>query len=307
MLWLLVTISAYFLLAIVFLVDKYLLTGPIPNPKVYAFYVGILGLLVLLLGPFVGFYIPEIKLILLSLVAGALFIYALFWFYKSLNLFEASRIVPAIGGLVPLFTFGLIYLFSKGKETLSLLEGLAFILLVLGSVLIVWEKEKFVNLKSLKNSLITAFFFSLSFVLVKYVYLALPFWTGFIWTKIGGFLTAIFFLLFATEVKKEIFKFRQKGRKLNYKIAAIFVSNQGLGAGVNILQNWAIALVPLAYVVFINALQSIQYAFLFLIIIFLSKFFPHILKEELTPKIVFQKIISIFLISLGILILFLKK
>ena len=59
MLWLIVAISAYLILAIVFLVDKYLLVGPIPNPKIYAFYIGTLGIAVLLLVPFIEFYILE--------------------------------------------------------------------------------------------------------------------------------------------------------------------------------------------------------------------------------------------------------
>jgi len=82
--WLLITISSYLILAIVSLVDKYLLTSSIPNPKVYTFYVGTLGILVLLIAPFVGFYIPEISQIILAFSAGALYIYALLWLFKSL-------------------------------------------------------------------------------------------------------------------------------------------------------------------------------------------------------------------------------
>jgi len=52
--WLTLIILAYFLFAIVALGDKYLLKGP-PNPKIYTFYVGVLGILALFLIPFVGF------------------------------------------------------------------------------------------------------------------------------------------------------------------------------------------------------------------------------------------------------------
>ena len=120
MLWLTVAISAYLILAIVFLVDKYLLVGPIPNPQVYTFYIGTLGILVLILAPFVGLYIPELSQIVLSLLAGALFIYGIFWLNKALRLFEASRVIPAIGGILPIFSFLLIYIFSGGKEIFTL-------------------------------------------------------------------------------------------------------------------------------------------------------------------------------------------
>src|SRR4030043_1435588 len=105
MLWLIITISAYFILAVVFLIDKYLLVGPIPNPKIYAFYVGVLGIFVLLIVPFIGFYFPNSFEFFLALISGASFTYGIYWFFKALKLFESSRIVPAVGGILPIFTF----------------------------------------------------------------------------------------------------------------------------------------------------------------------------------------------------------
>ena len=242
MLWLTITISFYLILSVVFLVDKYLLAGPIPDPKIYTFYVGTLGILLLILAPFVGFYVPEISQIVLSILAGAIFIYALFWFNKALRLFEASRVIPAIGGLIPLFTFGLVYIFSFGKESLSFSESIAFVLIVFGSIFITLKKEKLINRKSLQISALASFLFSLSFILTKYVYLNQPFWNGYIWIRIGGFLMALCFFLFAPEVKEEIFKKKISFKK---KTIGIFLSNQIAGAGANILQNWAIALAGL--------------------------------------------------------------
>jgi len=261
--WLLVAILAYFFSAVVALVDKYLLKGPIPSPKVYTFYVGILGILTLGLIPFVNFLIPEAWQIFLSLTAGALFIYALFWFFKALSLFEVSRVVPAIGGLTPLFVFGLTSLF--GERIFGLEEGIAFILLITGSIFITFEKEKSITLKSLQISAMAAFLFSLAFVLAKFVYLAQPFWSGFILMRIGGFLIALFFLLFK-EVKEELF---EKRVSLKKKTAAIFFLNQGFGAGSVILQNWAIALVPFGFLAFINALEGTKYLFVLIFTILL--------------------------------------
>ncbi len=297
--WLSVTISAYLILAVVILVDKYLLVGSIPNPKVYTFYVGMLGILILVLVPFVGFSLPETGVIILSLLAGALFIYAISWFYKALALFEASRVVPTIGGILPIFTFLLVYIFSGGKETLNFREFLAFIFLVLGGALIAYEKSKQISFQSFKVSTIAAFFFAVSFVLTKYVYLAQPFWSGYILIKVGGVLMAMG-ILFTAGVKNELFK-----TKINFqkKTAGIFLSNQAMGITANILQNWAIALAPLAYVAVINALQGTQYAFLLILTVFLSLKFPKILKEEISKEIIFQKIVAILLIGMGLVIL----
>ena len=300
--WLLIAISSYLILAIVSLVDKYLLTNSILKPNIYTFYVGTLGILSLLFIPFVGFYMPGISQAILSLLTGAIYIYAIFWFLKSLYLFEVSRVVPAIGGMLPLFSFGLIYIFSFGKEILSYLEIIAFALLISGSILITLERKKLITLKSLRYSLLTSFLLSLSFVLSKYVYLNQPFWNAFIWMRIGGFLMALGFFIFIPKIKKEIFK---KEEHLPKKTAAIFLLNQTAGASANILQNWAIFLAPLVYVPIINSLAGVQYLFLFILTVLISSKFPKILKEEISKEIIFQKVISILLIGAGLILLIL--
>ncbi len=298
MFWLTVIIVAYFLFAVVALGDKYLLAGA-PSPKSYSFYVGILGGLVLVLIPFVGFSIPAFYQVLFCFLAGAMFIFALLGMFEGLERFEASRIIPAIGGITPLFTLLLVYFFSGRKEILGSWELLAFLLLLLGSVLITIKIGKRISFASLKISAVTAFLFALFFVLTKYVYIMLPFWTGFIWIRIGAFLVALFFIFFK-EVRREIFagKFT-----FNKKTGTFFILNQGIGVGASILQNWAIALTGLVYLSVINALQGVQYVFLFIFTIFLSLKFPKILKEEISKKIIFQKLLAILLIGTGLVIL----
>jgi len=70
-----------------------------------------------------------------------------------------------------------------------------------------------------------------------------------------------------------------------------------------VLQNWAVALAPLIYLAFINALQGVQYVFLLIFTAFLSLKLPQILKEEISRKIISQKIIAILLIGGGLAIL----
>ena len=297
MLWIFIVILGYLFSAISTLIDKYLLTGSIPNPKVYSFYIGILGILVLLFFP-LGFFVPNFSQILLSFLAGGIFIFSLFWFGKALSLFEASRVVPVIGGLNPLFVFVLNYLFSR-EGFLSFWEFISFIFLILGSVIIAWEKGKTASLESLKISAISAFLFSLAFVLTKFVYLRQPFWSGFIWMRIGGFLAALLFL-FSKEVREELFKKRVSFRQ---RTAGLFLTSQSLAALAFILQNWAIFLVPLGLLAFINALEGTKYIFLLILMILVSLKFPQILKEEISRKILFQKILAIFLIGGGLALL----
>ena len=300
MTWFLVAIFSYLLAAITAIVDDCLLAGS-PNPKSYVFYAGILGILIIILIPFIDFSIPNINQLGLSILAGSIFILALFGFYTALENFEASRVVPAIGGLLPIFTLILTCFFST-QEALSQWKILAFGLLLLGSIFITIERGKKITLKSFRFSMLVALLFSLSFFLAKYVYLNQPFWQGFIWMRIGGFLTALCFV-FTKEVKEEIVKGHFTFQK---KTGIFFLSNQVLGAISSILQNWAIALVPLGLLAFINALEGTKFVFLLIFASILSLKFPRFLSEQISKKIIFQKIFAILLIGLGLTVLAFK-
>lgn len=303
MLWLIITICSYFLLAVVALVDKYLLGGALISPKMYAFYVGAGGILVLAFVPF-GFFLPEPLIIIFALLAGIFHILGIFITFKAIQAFEVSRVIPAIGGFLPLFVFGLTYIFSIEKEMFSQFEILSFFLLILGSVIIAWEKSKKVSLKSLKMAVLAAFLLACFFVLTKFIYLSHPFISGLIWTRIGAFLAAIVFL-FTREVREELFKKRET---LEMKALGILIPNQVVAAGAFLLQSWAVALVPLSSLAFVNALEGTRYAFLLIFVIFLSLARPLWaketgLKEDVSRKVVLQKIIALLLIGGGLILL----
>jgi len=296
MTWLLVAISAYFLFAVVNIVDKYLLGGRIPSPKVYAFYTGVLGILILSLVPFGFLVIPKISVIILALLAGAFHILGVFVFFVGLKTFEASRIMPAMSALLPIFTLGFASVFAE--KVLALSDITAFVLLLAGTILITWEKTKTVTLKSIKIAILAAFLFALYFITAKFVYLEQPFISGFIWTRIGAFLM-VSFLLFSKEVRADI----RRPKIAQRKTWAIFLPNELASASGFILQNWAVALAPLAFLGIINVLEGIKFVFVLIFVTFLSLKFPQILKEEISRKILFQKIIAILLIGGGLALL----
>lgn len=293
MLWLIIVIFAYFLFSIATVGDRYLLLGA-PNPKIYSFYVGILGGLVLVLIPFVGFSVPGLFEIIFSLFTGVMFLFAIFSTFEGLEKFEASRIIPAIGGLVPIFTFGFVFVFSG--ESLGIKNIIALVFLLIGSVLITYDPKKKLISKSLKISVLAAIFFSLMFVLTKYVYLMLPFWTGFIWIRIGVLLSALF-LLFSKDIRRELFS--KKEKSFNKRTGTIFIITQAIGASAVILQNWAVALAPLVFLSIINALQGVQYLFLFV----LTLVFFKSLEEDISKRIIIQKVFAIIVIIFGLVII----
>lgn len=297
MIWLIAIIIAYSLLAVVSLIDRYLLVGR-PNPEVYSFYVGMLSGLLAVLIPFLDFFVPNLVLLGLAFLAGALTIAALFALYTGLQEFEASRIVTASGGLTPLFSFLLVWVFPGGEKVLSLSIVMSFLLLTAGSVVVTWRKKALFK-GSLKISAVAAFLFALAFFLSKQVYQSLPFLNGLVLIRIGSFLAALLFLG-SEKTRKEIFK---KHQAFDKKTGSLFLFNQGLGFTAIVAQNLAIALAGVSLLPVIHALQGLEYGFLFLLALVFSSRFPRLLKEEPTPRVVAKKVGGIVLISIGLAIL----
>jgi drug/metabolite transporter (DMT)-like permease len=295
--WLVIAIIAHFLFALVFIVDKFLLSRTTLKPIVYAFYTGVLQLFVLAFVPF-GFSMPPFEQIMISFLAGALFTAAVLFLYRSFQLGEVSRITPIIGGAIPLFTLILTYIFLE--ERLTAYQFLAFFLLVLGGVVMVWpvKKEligavKIPLAKRLPLAFTSSLFFAGSFVLTKLIFNYQPFVNGFIWTRLGGFLMAGLFVIWPKN-RRLILK---TTKSLGIKTVSLFFSDKILAALAFILLNYAIFL---GNVSLVNALQGIQYVFLFLIAVFLSIKFPKIIKEQISQRAVFQRAAAILLIGVGL-------
>jgi len=302
--WLLIAIIAHFLLAIVFTVDKFLLSKTVLRPVAAAFYVGLLsGVASLFLIPF-GFYWMPFWQIIVSFIAGSAFIFAILFFYRLIQTNEVSIIAPIIGGAVPIFTLILTGLFLG--EQLAINQLFAFCLLVLGGVIILLPKKGEFGLKKIEGflsngfllTILAAFLFAFSFVLTKFVFIEQSFISGFIWLRLGGVLGAC--ILFLIPSMRRVIL--ETSKSIKVRVGGLFISNKILSGVAFILLNYAIYLGSVSLV---NALQGVQYIFLLIVVLFLSKKFPEIIKERIDRKVIFQKTIGILLIvfGLGILVL----
>ena len=168
-----------------------------------------------------------------------------------------------------------------------------------GSVVISIEKNIELTGNYLKITILSSIMFSLDYIFSKFVFLSQPFLQGIIWIRLFVFLFVSVFLL-SKNSRKEIFS---KQIILNKKTQAVFLYAQACGGAANFLQSFAISLAPIAFLAIVNSLRGIQYVFLFLITLFISYFYPRFLKEELSRKIIIQKVISIILIAVGLAIL----
>ncbi|MFC1700993.1 EamA family transporter [Patescibacteria group bacterium] len=296
--WLLVVIIAYLIFAVVYVIDKFLISSVELEPVAYAFYVGILSLFILVLIPF-DFGLMPFWHIISSFSSGILFVFGLLFFYKAFQKHEMSKITPVFGAAVPIFTFILAYLFLR--ERLALDEFIAFILLVIGSVIIMKpDKDSILtirdSIRGIGNAIFGAFLIAGSYVLSKYVYQYQSFINSFIWIRTGSVLGA-FLLLVKSSNRQKIFK---EAKVFKIRTVGLIAFNKLFSACGFIILNYA---VYLGSVSLVNAFQGIQYFFLLIIAVIFSKKMPHILKEEINRRIITQKIIAILFISVGLAIL----
>ncbi|MDO8582071.1 MAG: EamA family transporter [bacterium] len=296
--WLLIVIIAHLMNAGAFLVDKFLLAKAVPKPAVYAFWIGALGLFAIVLLPF-GSLVFTAREVGFALFAGLTFEIALLFFFGALLRLETSRVVPVVGGLQPLIIFLLSYAFLG--ERLSQGELIAFALLLLGSVVISYDTDVVTERETAKRqrgwiyACIAAVCFAVSYALTKHVFSIQPFVSGFVWIRVGAFLTVLLFLL-RREWRHDILS-KQERPKGN--LGLLFLGGQSAGAVSAILLNYAISL---ASVTIITAMQGMQYAFLFFMAILLGKRFSQ-LRERLSMAIVVRKSVAIILIGIGLVLL----
>jgi len=298
--WFYISLFSYFLGSITYIISKIILSDfQVLKPASYAFFSSILGVGVFLLMIF-HFSIPSGMVILAALSSGIIYTFGLLIFYTLLNQKDASRVVPFIGGMTSIFVVFFAYLLLD--EVLKFNQIVAFLLIVIGGVLAasnysLFQHKLLIQKKFILGSVFSACFFSLSQVFVKYVFNHINFWDGFIWRGLGAVAGALILLLIPTYRKQISFSFKFSSIKLG--IGFIAVQIVSFLSFVSLNYAYFLGLVSL-----VNALSGIQYVFLFLFVVLLSKFYPQILREDLKIYALEQKIASILLIGGGLFLLF---
>jgi drug/metabolite transporter (DMT)-like permease len=313
--WLAITLLANFFNGAVYLSDKYFLSKKVHSSISYTFYVGIwsAGNCVLFI---FNRHIPRWNWLLLNLLAGLIFMAALYFWYKALHQGETTKVVPIAGALIPFFTLLLNYL--VGRHYLNQQELLALLILIVGSALLsfrahdhwwskLWIKIKKIiqprrsSLRStrrlLVHSLLASFTFATYYVLIKYLYDSQGFANAFIWTRLGSFLGAL--LLLIPSASRQLI-FDRPRRQTTIKSWPLFLGIRLTAFIAFVMTNFAISLADVSLV---NSLQGLQYLFLLIIVFLLAKRYPKLLKQEINRDNIWQKLTGIILINLGLFLL----
>lgn len=290
MLWIYLAVIAYFLDAIVFAFDKFLLVAPIPYPLSYAFYASILSAFVILLIPFGVHMPPNWSYFIVAFLSGLLFFLALIYFYKTIKAIDVLEATPAVGAIAAVATFfpGVFLL----REHLTNNQIAAFCLLVAGTFIM-----SYFHLKSriIIYMLLAGISWGLSSIALKYIFNVSSFVDGLFWSRVGLVVSALALLIFPSPRRQIISSFNASPPSSKF----LFGINKVLAGVAALILFYAI---KLGSVVFVSALQGLQYVFILLFAMLVARKFPMLFEKHLHEKTA-RKVIATVLIFVGFFLL----
>jgi|GEM_PF-6504914 drug/metabolite transporter (DMT)-like permease len=303
--WQLAAIGAYLLLGITNIGDKIILDKIVKSSRGYAFLISLsLGLVGIMLAPFLLSW-PGWMLFWGNLGVSLLFPLALILFYYALKIGDSSRTVVINGGMVPIFT--LLISLALGLETLYSAQWLAMISLIIGVIIMSWVQperrfiHRILNLNTyhplsavaLISSFTAAFFFALNIVGIKYLFIGQDFASALIWQAMGS-LVVVLALLIHSPSRREILKvFPRIWHIQGFGL----LLNQSFGAIAIVLRNYALMA---GSAIVVSALQGVQYIFILILTVLISSFQPQLLQERISQRTIYQKLIAITFIGIGL-------
>lgn len=298
--WLAVAIAGYLLLAIVSVLDKFLVSTERLRPVMLAFYSTAPLVVIILLWPFGVRSLESARDFWLAVVSGAAFVGALWTMYIGFDRGEVSHSGPLLGAALPLATLliGAFWL----RETITLPQLFGIQLLIIGSLIISLPSEGHHHGWARSGFWIIAagFLFALSNIAAKDLYDHYGFYSGFMWTRLLiGICGLALWLSPAVRASLASRPARHRtGRQWSsFKDVGIFAADKIGGVLGAILIQYAIAA---GSVTIVNALSGVQYAFLILVVAGLSRFSPALFKEKYGRGEIKQELLAVAVIVAGL-------
>lgn len=290
--WLLASIIGYILLAIVFVLDKRILTTEKQTPLVFTFYSA-----VFLLAAAGGWlFVPLEKSSwywFMCGVSGLSFVGGLWTMFSAVRKSEASHIDPFIGAVVTIVSFVLASVYLGETLTPSQTQGI--FILALASLLFSFEKHRRgkISYQPYAWGIVAGILFGVSNVAAKYVYEAYGFLSGLIGSRFMMGVVGLILLVIPSLWKQ----LRRPSSKKKSNPVGLVVLDKILGLIGIILLQWATAA---GSVTTVNALSGLQYGLMFVIIWTLSHARSKFLHEFMTEREILVQIIALCLIMWGL-------
>ena len=235
--------------------------------------------------------------LLCVLLSSFVYILATYFYFKALEKNDAS-IVVVMFQLIPVFSYILALIFFK--ENLVLQQIIGSILIILSAVLISFDFEEKNNkskwlaliLMTLSSLLYATYFFLFDIGIRNSSYNSCAFWF-----QIGFLIQGIILICFKNYRSTFIKAIKNNGQKY----FSLNITNEVINLIANLLVNFANVTIPLALA---NVLNGFQGAFVFILGVIGVKLLPKYFKENISKKIVVQKISCIIISIVGLIIMF---
>jgi len=303
--WFLIALGAPFLWAIVNIADKYLVEKFSDRDKEKSS--GGLVLFSSLIGIFIAILIfiftkqvLNISLLdkgLLFLNGGLTIIWIIFYLY-ALEIEDISSIVPLFR-IVPVFGYIFGYIFLG--EILSLYQIIGSIIILIGSFFIsidFTKSKKIFKIRMVIYIICACLAIAISGIIFKFVTIDGNFWVSSFWEYFGlGFFGLIIYMF----IPKYRNQFMDMNRKGGIKIFFINIISELMSVSGNLMTNFAILLAPVTMVYMVSSFQP---AMVLIFTILGTKFFPDVIKENISRKVMIPKMIAILIMIVGSIFLF---
>jgi drug/metabolite transporter (DMT)-like permease len=309
MAWILLATLGQFLNALVAFLDKYIVSdeAALPKPFVYAFYSCILtggwaviyflgfipGLSTVGFPHFENVQAPTIQVVAMSFFAAYTFFMALVSMYSALRNAEAVNVMPVIGAVSAISSFGLVYLFLDVAFSPNFMWGV--VVLSLGTLLVAQTIPKMEDVIHVFHS---GLFFALHFITMKGLFLETNFDDGFFWSRVCFVLFALSLLLVPTYYKK----IREQTGATTKKTGILVIVTKIL-AGVAAFM--LLKATDMGDVAVVQALDGVKFVFILLITVIFASLLPDsVAVHEPKPREVMRRVLYVMVIAVGYFILF---
>ncbi|MDO8601568.1 MAG: EamA family transporter [bacterium] len=212
---------------------------------------------------------------------------------------EEISVVTPLWQMMPVIGYGLGYVFLG--EILTGGQILAGLLVLLGAFLISLDLENLARPK-LKHGVLLLMFLTctlmaLSGIVFKFVALEQDFLTSAFWNYAGVTLIGLLLFLFIRPYREQFLSVFKLNRA---PIIAVNLFNEILGTGGGLLMAFATLLAPITLVWIMGATSPF---FTFIWGVLFTLFLPRIVQEKLTSRVLFQKLIAMTIIFIGVYLL----
>lgn len=233
----------------------------------------------------------------LVIFAGVFQIIAVFAFYQAIAREEISRVIPLFQ-FTPPFVLILSLLFLK--EVLTVNHYLAFVLILLGGFLISIQKvEGVFKLRSAFWWMVLAsLIYAIQVVILKSLYVTYPFWDLTVYLGFGEFLPTPILLLSVASFRNRFIKSFSDLKPVGWML---LILSMFLVAIASLSGFWALTSGPVTLISVFRGFQSI---FVLIYAVLFSVWLPKILKEQLTKSVLGIKVIAIFLMVIGLYLIY---